>query len=333
VRGVTNAVNMVDLFPITGIVKRFLVQPILLADPFLVVLGYASALGLLLHRPHTFSGNAYRSALFGIVILGTGILALMSWSPLRYWMLLVPAYLLLALEWNAERTPSPGNEALIPMGPIRSAAAVGLLAILMFGILYSGLVLFDASSSRLGEPRNAVFWTILAAAAVATIGVWWFRVIVLNERTLRRFTNVVLAAVIVFSLYRVAGYVAKPSWDIQAVRQELSEALPDDAVFAGDWAPLFTLGTHRPTLYMNSRFNRPERIHLTRPTHFLYCQSEHRGVDDGMVVWEALQNSEVVKVGESILETSYIGRRVALYPLEYDVAPAPLPHTEEENQP
>ena len=52
-------------------IRKFLVNPILEADPFVVILVHACAISVLLHRPKFFENNSYRASLMSIVFLGT----------------------------------------------------------------------------------------------------------------------------------------------------------------------------------------------------------------------------------------------------------------------
>lgn len=84
---------------------------------------------------------------------------------------------------------------------------------------------------------------------------------------------------------------------------------------AGDWAPFLTLGTQIKPIYMNSRLNRPSRFRELRPDYLLYCETF-----DAKAVMDELQGVAGVSLSPPLLETTYNGRAVILYPLRYSPA-------------
>ena len=89
----------INLFSPAKEIKRFLVNPILEADPFLVILVHACAISVLLYRPKFFENNPYRVSIASIAFLGTAALATVPNIHLRYCTLLLPAFILLIVEW------------------------------------------------------------------------------------------------------------------------------------------------------------------------------------------------------------------------------------------
>ena len=71
----------ISLFSPVMEIRKFLVNPILEADPFVVILVHACAISVLLYRPKFFENNSYRASLMSIVFLGTVALATGTEDP------------------------------------------------------------------------------------------------------------------------------------------------------------------------------------------------------------------------------------------------------------
>jgi len=93
----------IDLFPLTAIVEKFLVHPLLLSDPFLVILANLCVVDLLLNDPRSLLRSFYLCGLVSIVLLGPGMLAMIGGNPLRFYIPILPAYILVFVEWWNQR--------------------------------------------------------------------------------------------------------------------------------------------------------------------------------------------------------------------------------------
>ena len=152
----------------------------------------------------------------------------------------------------------------------------------------------------------------LPVAAALAFLLWKKRNVLLSERVLHAFIFGTLAAFALFNSYKVAISLARPTWQVRAISNELTRILPQGATIAGDWLPLFAIGTNLPVLYTNDVFNRPERFKDLRPSYFLYSETE-----GGKLVKEIIEKLDGVKLGIPLLESEYTGVPVRLYPLQY----------------
>jgi hypothetical protein len=316
----TGAVSKVDLFPVTAIIERFVAHPILKTDPFLMILFYTCALGLVLHRPGGFVGNSYRSAIFSVAVLGMGMLALMGNVPLRYCIIILPAYILLIPEWWMEQSRPPGDgQATISWGRLANSVAMLMLTLLLFSCIFL-IGSLGGGLSPLRQPGGAAVMVMLTLAIGLAIPLWRFRAVLLSEPILRRVTHLGLAAFGLFNLFKIGEYALQPAWERRAIAEHLVAAVPAGSVIAGDWAPLFTLGTDLRAVYMNSRFNQPEGIGQLQPSHFLYCETEFPAGDDGAKVMELIMKTDGVLIGPPVFEGEYTGLKMVLYPLGFKPA-------------
>jgi hypothetical protein len=323
--GLAQVTNRVDIFPVTQILERFVANSILKADPFIMILGSLSAIWLLLHRREGFIGNPYRCALVSVAFMGIGILALTGAVPLRYCIWVLPAYLLLLVEWWVAQRESPiGGISNPAWTRISTFLAAGLVVLFLGQLGVAGIWLFR-DMVPYEAPQGKAIFGLLGGAAILAFPVWKYREVALSSAILRRCIYASVAVWFCFNLYKVTTYIANPTWQVRSISNEIERILPTDAVMAGDWAPLFGLGTQLRVLYMHPRhFNKPEDINLLGPSHFLYCGVDNGSGDDGMIAMKAIQETKGVSIGEPVFEGEYTGRKVILYRLRYgDMAAAP----------
>jgi hypothetical protein len=300
------------------VIKRFLVNPLLQADPFLVILVHASAISLLLHRPKFFENNWYRASIVSIVFLGMAALATVPGHPtapnmhLRYCALLLPAFILLIVEWwiaqkqNSGRAPTPENRQFSTYAAI---IVVFLLAFdLVFLVGWSLSLFFDVPDAG-GHTASVK----LPVAAAITFLLWKTRNTILSERVLRTFIFAAMAVFALFNGYHVTISLARPTWQVRTISTELTRVLPEGATVAGGWLPLFAIGTNLRVLYTCPEFNRPERFKELRPSYFLSYDTE-----GGKIVTEIIEKLDGVKLGVPLLESEYTGLPVKLYPVHYE---------------
>lgn len=310
--GIPGVIRKVDLFPPTKLIERFLVNPVLKADPFVVILAHACAISVLLHQPKFFENNPYRASIGSIVFLGTAVLATIPLVRLRYCALLLPAFILFVVEWwiaqkrNFSHAPKPEKQGLS-----------GYVAVIVLFFLAFDLVFLVTSllSSTLNAPEAAgrtVSFMLPLAGALSFL-FWKKRNRVLSTPVLRTFIFVTMAAFALFNGYKVINFVVWPSWQVRTISNELTKILPEGATIAGDWMPVFAIGTNLRVLYTNPVFNGPERFRDLRPSYFLDCETE-----GGEVVKARIERLDGVKLGPPLLESEYTGVRVRLYRLHYD---------------
>jgi hypothetical protein len=121
-------------------------------------------------------------------------------------------------------------------------------------------------------------------------------------------------------LNRVGRFLLRPTYDLAAAARLVAAAMPPGATLAGDWAPLFALGTQTRALYTNDVFNRTRKWDRLRPDYFLFSDSE-----ESHVILRGLAARPDVTVEPPIVTTRYVGYEVRLHPLRWHVAPAREP--------
>jgi hypothetical protein len=308
------AIGRTDLFPPTKVIERLLVNPILKADPFLVILGHACAVSALLYRPKFFENNPYRASLMSMVFFGIASLATVP-PPLihlRYGVVLLPAFVLLVLEWWIAQKENSRPLRASKERQLSAYAAIVLVFILVCDLVF--LIGWSLSPFlNVPEPTGGrMLFMFLFAAALAFL-VWKKRDLLLSASVLRVFIFTTMAGFAVFNGCKVTRFLARPSWQIRTISTELTKILPKGATVAGDWIPLFAIGTNLRVLYTNPVFNRPERFKDLRPSHFLDCETE-----GGKRVKESIEHMGGVRLRAPLLESQYAGVSVTLYPFHYE---------------
>ncbi len=308
-RNIAKSANEVT---VSAVSYRTLTMPLLRSAPFVVVAGLLCMAHGVIARPTQWIGNLYRLSLIFLVLMTPAILSFFPYHPLRYYVPVLPAYILLVLEWWQLRTWNarlswPATPWLAPIG-------IALLALVAFSALFGAYELVRQLMSLENglERTTATKYLLLIAAMLAVFG-WHMRGSLLRPRPLIAAMLVLLGGFVIHTLYGLTSFLAAPTYQLRAAREELVRVLPPDASLAGDWAPLLTLNTSLRTLYMSERFNLVEDLTRLRPSHFLYSDSPN-----ARHALEALGQASGVGLGEPVFSGTYFGRhRVVVYPLYY----------------
>jgi hypothetical protein len=299
--------HRVEISPIS-ILTRVLAHPIAACSPFVVLLGLVCATTGLLAKPELYLGNLYRGCLLSVVLLGPPLLAAFSYNPLRYYVPIVPAYILLAVEWlhlEGWKSAAPKRS-----GWILAVVVIALLALLAF---HAGNVSYQWILGEDALAKRAPHLSLLPWALVVALAAWRWRHLVFN----RRGTSYVVAAIALLlavqSAYSLGSFFLFPSYRSGEIRAEISKLVGDGESMGGDWAPFFALGTGIKALYINHRINAPERLREVAPKYYLYNKGRFPELRPDKVARAAQ-----VSMSPPLLRAKYIGRKVALYQVFYD---------------
>jgi hypothetical protein len=281
----------------------------------LVCLGLICAFHALLTRSRAILGKPYGAGLVAIVVLGPILVSIFPYHPLRYYVPLLPAFLLLVLEWlhvRAWKSPIPDRSAWYSTGIcllILTAALLNMARAVNHQIL-SNLPL--PLGPEPGLSAAAMYRYVVPMAAVLAAGLWIGRRTIFAGRAILALVIALLAVSTARDILVDGRFLLYPSYRSRAITAELRSLVPGGAAVGGDWAPFLTLDSEIRALYMNGRFNRGAHITALRPDYFLYSETQ-----GGRVVKEDLEMLEGVMVGPALLRASYAERDVILYPLTY----------------
>ena len=119
----------VDLNPVDWFL-RYIDNPLWRSAWALSLLGLVCAALGIGGMGRVFLKDPYRAALVCLVVLGPILLGAFTYHPLRYYLPLCPAYVLLALEWLRHR---PRDRTVGGLSPATQSSVVVVLMVLMIG--------------------------------------------------------------------------------------------------------------------------------------------------------------------------------------------------------
>lgn len=282
---------------------------------FLVCVGLLCAFHVMLTRSVSILGNPYGAGLVALVLLGPVLVSFFPYHPLRYYIPLLPAFPLLALEWFhvrawRESIPQRSSWFTTLICLIILVAAILNLARAINQQVLSHIPLMLGSEP--GLSASAMYRVVVPVAAALAIGLWLARHRMFEDRVVLGVVVILLAISTARDLYMNGRFLLNPSYRSRGIAADIRRIVPPGSSIGGDWAPFFTLGSEIKALYLNERFNRGESVRLVRPDYYLFSdtgQSEE--------VRGELERLEGVTVGPAIYRARYAERDMALLPLTY----------------
>ena len=281
------------------IARRILFPPIIEQSPFVVLLGLVCALSALSTRPRLYLQDLYRLSLLSILLIGPVLLAFVS-NPFRYYVPLLPAYLLFFVEWvelRAWQQPQQRSSGWLRL------ALIGLLVVLLF---YAGVAVDRERGFISG-------WTLLLVSMLGAVFVWMRRFQLLGPKSLATVAAALGLALAAGSGATIGSFLVAPSYHATDIGKRLSRIVKDGESVAGDWAPFLTLGTGIRSLYVNDRVNAPNRIRDLAPTYYLYNEKPYTEA----LSLKAVAKAGQVSFGNAIALGTYNQRAVSLYRISY----------------
>ncbi len=307
------------------ILRESLASPAAWAHPVLVAATFLAVGQGLYDDWRNFLSSSYRLSLVTVCVLGPLMLSLFSYNPLRYYVPILPVYILLVLEWleaaPAEHGLGSRNQKLAPI----ASGAMLLVALVAVGLAFNRLVLGWIIPEQHADPSYVAplrFTQVLLIAAAAALLIVFTPALSFIFR--KRMASLVVLGLLLSSLLinATAVYLAltSPSLERDRVSREIGQLLPRGASIGGDWAPIFSVGTEIKTLYMNEVFNAPNRVKLVKPEYLLL--SDTYGMRNYR---DALMADAQVHLESAIYESEYKDRKISLHPLKYEPQPTSQP--------
>lgn len=282
---------------------------------FLVCLGLLCAFHALLTRSQPILAHPYGASLVAIVVLGPLLVSFFPYNPLRYYVPLLPAFLLLPLEWfhrRAWREAIPARSDWLTRG---ACLAVLVLALLNLARALNHQVLSILPLGPGTEPglsAASIYRFVLPLAALAAAGLWAVRRRLFAGGAMLGAVVVLLVLATARDVYVVGRFLRSPTYQARAISADIRRLVPAGASIGGDWAPFFTLGSGIKAIYVNERYNRGERFRAVRPDYYLYCDTGR-----GDEVRQEIMRLDGVTLGPALYRARYAERDLILYPLDY----------------
>ena len=306
-------------------IKALLTSPIAWAHPLMISAVFLAIGQGLDENWRRLLGTPYRASLIAVSLGGILFLGLFSYNPVRYYVPLLPVFVLLLIDWlQMDPTSSDPSTHSNTLTKIASRCMM-FVALLSMVLAANRLVLgwFDpeqGADPSYVAPIRFTHAFIIAAILVLLLSVTPAMRLLLQKKTANRAVLLLLLLSLVVNLVAVSRVLTRPGWERARIAREVEELLPPGASIGGDWAPLFAIGTELRALYMNQTFNAPERVKLVRPDFLVLSDTP------GMrAYWRALEDDPEVGRGPAIYESHYHSRRVSIHPLKYDQDSQALP--------
>jgi hypothetical protein len=279
----------------------------------LVFLGLLCAFHLLALRPRQVLGDPYRCALLAMATLAPALLGLFAYTPLRYYVPVLPAYVLLFLEWRS-LAPWSWQRNEDPKVAVTTALPVLVLLIFVAGLAFNELVLYNVPLAIGDTPGISVpvFYRIfLSIAILAAVGSWPLRHRFLSTRLVPIAVGALLLAATARDLWVVGRFLSTPSYQSREIARALEEIVGTSSSIAGDIAPFFALGTGMRALLIAPHANSPD---LNRDLRYDFF--EYSATNEGEATRRLLEESGV-SLGPALYASEYAGRAISLHRVRY----------------
>jgi hypothetical protein len=292
--------------------------PLASSSVLLVCLGMLCALLLLLRDPRKTLTDPYLCSLVAIITVGPILLALFPYNPLRYYVPILPAYVLIVVEWLAGapwRAPKEGERS-----PLQHLG-LPLLAWLIFvcGVAVNEFVLHRlpvAIGETPGISMPIFYRLFLPFSILLALASWPLRNRVLAGRALALLAGVLLIATLARDLWVVGRFLGAPSYRSREISAALVRIVGERDSVGGDIAPFFALGTRVRALpiapHTNSMVDNPD----LRVDYFQLSET-----NEGRAILD-FERERGTRLGPSLYESSYAGRAVSLHRIHYADRPA-----------
>lgn len=293
--------------------RNLLLNPLVYSSGFLVISGLLCALHALLTQPKPFLGSTYRSSLLALTIIGPVLLSSLPYNPLRYWIPLLPAYLLLVLEWIYLRNWLAPVPKKVPWSTAAACIAILTCVVFYLGQVINKLVLEVLPVPIGTEPGlsdNALYSWFGPLAAFGALGLWKIRHSVFRGKAILPLITVLLIGALSRDLYMEGRFLLSPSYESREISRAITQLVPKGASIMGDWAPWFALGTDLKALNVYQSPN--WRIDLLRPEYLLFSDTPK-----GYRMVNIVNTTEGIELAPPIYQSTYLGRPVTLFPVRY----------------
>lgn len=297
-----------------GFILRIFHFPLLGAAPVAVVGGYFCALTGLLFKPDIFAKGIYRRSLLSIVLLSPVFLAFFSYNPLRYYVPILPAYILLILEWLKFKGWERPVSLHMSAGQMLAVWAFSLQTVyqlLQTINLYLLTILPIKIGSDPGISAPTALKLFLPMAFLISGGFLLGGQKILVRKWALSFFSGLLIFFLVFNSPKLWNFLYHPTFTARNVRLAFHHLIQGDALIAGDWAPFLTLGTPYRSLYVNNQFNR-KKMTIIRPNYFLFSENKN-----SYGTLASLLNNPLVILGNPRDLPRYFNKSVRIYPISY----------------
>ena len=307
--------HRIPLDALLHVPEKFLLNPMPDLSILALLLGYGCVLHLLLVKPKALCEDLYRLSLAATVVFTPMILALFKYNPPRYYVVIIPACLLLAIEWlHVQPWISQKNVSLSAKQKI--LAAIIFIPFTMFLLRAFNILVLENIPFNIGYdpgislPGLYKLFPFFLLGLSALVLIRWTKPVV----TLGRLIPLFVVSHFVLGVMVQTNVLTNPSYDSQKVRTALGKIMTETESVAGDWAAFFTAEVPIRSFYMSKNVNVPDIEHLAeiQPDYFLHSNSPF----DPMSL-ELLEANKSIQLSKPMLLGTYMGNDIKLYKISY----------------
>lgn len=308
-------IKYIDLNNILNYPKAFMLNPMPDLSPLALLLGYSCILHLLLIKPESIVDSLYRLTLTAIVVGAPLIFSLFEKHPPRYFAAIIPACLLLAIEWlylKPWKLPIRWSYTITQ----KLVIAITFIIFSMFLLRAFEILVLRNAPFTIGEDPGidkSMLLKLLPLFLAGLYGMYY----VFRDKTVRLLglsIPALIATSIATGVYAQADFLLNPMYESQTVRTKIRSTIKTNESIAGDWAAFFTSEDTIRSFYMSKGINfpYPGHIDLIRPNYFL---NSNTPFDEKSLA--AITLNESITIGSSTYLGSYMDRDILLYQLSY----------------
>lgn len=294
-------------FSLKEILNRIAYFNLIETSPITVLCGMACISHGLLYDPKRYLNDYYRLSLLSIILFSPLILAFFPYNPLRYYIPILPAYILITLEWWYQTS----NKTYVRA----ACSGRGFLLSLPFMVLTAFYLVNWMTSLLYMFPEGVFMWVIYLCLFAILISSF---IIYLRKS---RLVSPIMVGLVLFYTYNtiiVGSFLFRPSYRSTQIRSDIEKIIPSGSVIAGEWAPFFTLNTGIKSIYLTRAFNPPERVGVLRPDYFLFnaFEQSYKSYDSYEMV-TTLRSLDGIGLEEPIYKNNYLGFDIIIFPIKY----------------
>jgi hypothetical protein len=253
-------------------IQNFLTNPFVRESPWLTSVTYFCIFDLIVKRGRDLFKDTYFRSLLATVVGVPALLCFFSYAPPRYFVAMVPAYILMVAYWlhyfQRDSITQKNGYWLNILNFFFLTTAFFVFSWTVINFLYTFLPLPQGLDPGLSTP-GAIKYLLPAIASMVGIilVIPFFNRIFSSMRTPIVFTTIAMS--IISGIYSTSSVWFEPRYDARKVRENLVASVPDTSVVMGDFAPFFALGTHLPAIYSTVELNNGAAIFQLCPDYYI----------------------------------------------------------------
>ena len=259
--------------------NRLLANPLVEFSPWLFGLGYFCLADTLRARGRLLLSDPYWLSLCATIVGGPLILSLFSYGPPRYYVALVPAFLLTVSFWMHN---DQNKDRQIERSQSADLFSIPFDVVAIFVICWSSanLLLPWLPVSQGQDPGLSAYTAIRYLFPVSILLSFLFYFLFLSTHALwkvsmRPLIIFLMFMTIVTGLHQASEVWFNPSYTSSHLREKISKIIPKDAILMGDFAPFLTLGTEIRAIYSTKGRNEGSVVQEICPDYFLDSEKDH----------------------------------------------------------